>query len=204
MAGPRYWHPRLREAGEYLSRHGGAEGRDLIAALSRRRTIVAFAPIQGGFTLNALNVLLIESKLKPGALSDVALVLAHEACHVAQGFWTDSIAQELAAYQVEGRLAGRLAETAPDFARETGTGRWALRWAEPDSQSLSLDDAQRLLSRIPGPAGRLYACLPREQPRGLAAVRPALRQIAALTEPPIMAVVGRVWQARISPPGPLP
>ena len=56
--------------------------------------------VTGGFTLNFLNLILLQPPPANGAEAEFkrwVTILAHEACHIEQRFWVDSVEQEMGA-----------------------------------------------------------------------------------------------------------
>lgn len=160
-----------------LLRTSGPEGARLAAVLDTRRTRVWVTPrVSGGFTLNFLNTIFLQPPTgATGAdLRAWTTLLGHEAEHVDQRAWVDSIQQELRSYQAQARVA-----------RELGLDGGAIERAfegldpnSPDAQKLA--QAAMLTLFAGSPAAIVYAALPLLQPRGLTTVSAALRQLAAV------------------------
>ncbi len=170
-------HLALRHAFDALQ-NAGPRGRALAALLDARGTRVRIsARVAGGFTLNFINAIFLQPLRENASEFEFrqwVTILAHEACHIEQRFWVDSVEQEIRAYQTQCRVAQEL-----DI--DLGTLRAA--FAELDSASVQdQQTAQRALTSIffGAPAAIVYAALPLAQPRGLRAFIPACRQIAAV------------------------
>ena len=155
----------------------GPRGRALADLLAQRRTRIYISrAVVGGFTLNGLNAIWLQP-LREGA-SDIEFdywmtVLAHEACHIEQGFWVDSIVQEMRAYQTQCTVTAELnlplgavgvfADLHPEVPEQRVAARLAM---------LSLFAGQ--------PAAIVYAALPLMQPVRLGAILPGLRELVAV------------------------
>lgn len=159
-------------------RGAGDEGALLAQVLDAKKTRIAFSPlVAGGLTLNPLNAIFLQKSMEDyqGADFDVLVaLLAHEARHIEQGYWVDSIAQELCSYQTQVRIGAKLGL---DF----GPGFEELMTLK-DSR-VDLPKAQELIVGLfPGsPAQVLYEALDEEQPFGLIAIGSAIKQLRALS-----------------------
>ncbi len=164
----------------------GPRGRALANLLDERNTRVrVWNKIPGGITLNFLNLIILHPL--PTHASDAqykawVTLLAHEACHVEQKFWIDSVQQEMRAYATQAivgdELGIELAHIKHIFAN--------LNSENKEHQQHAQAALQKLFPRTP--AARVYAALPLKQPSGMRAIFPALRQIIALVR------AGRVRQ----------
>jgi hypothetical protein len=159
-------------------RNSGPCGRELAEELTRRKTRVWVTPkIFGGFTLNFINMIFIQP-LSPGASeSDFKAwvsLLGHEACHVKQKFWVDSVEQEIVAYTTQVQVGDELGIRL-DGLREAFSN---LNPKSPEHQRLA---KTALVELFPGqPAAIVYASLPLMQPTGIRAFLPALVELAAV------------------------
>lgn len=169
--------PQLRNALEMM-RNAGPRGRELGALLEQRATRVRLTPrVVGGFTLNFINTIFLQPLSQNASeweFRQWVTVLAHEACHVEQRHWVDSVQQEIIAYQAQCSVARELgidlvvlreafAALNPESAQDQAAGRAAM---------LSLFANQ--------PAAVVYASLPLAQPHGVRAIVPGVREIAAV------------------------
>ncbi len=169
--------PKLCDAFEVM-RNAGPCGRELGALLEQRATRVRISPrVVGGFTLNFINTIFLQPLSESASeweFRQWVTLLAHEACHVEQRHWVDSVQQEIKAYQTQCIVAKELgidlvvlreafAALNPESASDQAAGRAAM---------LSLFASQ--------PAAIVYAALPLAQPRGLRAIMPGAREIAAV------------------------
>jgi hypothetical protein len=169
--------PQLRAAFETM-RNAGQRGRELAALLHKRGTRARIsARVSGGFTLNFINTIFLQPPRENANESEFrrwVTLLAHEACHIEQGFWVDSVQQEIIAYQTQCRVAREL-------EIDLGTLHDAFEKLNP---ALASDQraAQFALTSIfyGAPAAVVYACLPLAQPRGARALWPGLRQMFAV------------------------
>ena len=154
--------------------------------MDQRETRVRVQPgLYGGFTLNIINTIFI-MPLKPDATTwdynAWVTLLGHEACHIEQRHWVDSVQQEIRAYATQAVVAQELS------IRITYLD--AFTHLNPDS----LDHQRLAQAALMGlfaatPAGIVYASLPLMQPFGLSAFLPALHEFTAviragLTKPP--------------------
>jgi len=169
--------PQLLEAHRAL-RGAGPRGRQLAEVLDERETRVRISTaIVGGFTLNFINTIFLQPPT-PGA-SDWdrkywITLLAHEACHVEQRYWVDSIQQEIRAYIAQGIVGDEL-------GIELGFIKHAFTNLNPDSIEHQRVAQAAMLSLFAGqPAAIVYASLPLLQPTGLRALGPALDELAAV------------------------
>jgi len=158
----------------------GPRGRELAGVLDRRGTHIRVTPeIYGGFTLNFINTIFI-MPLRPGA-SEIDFrywvsLLGHEACHVEQRFWVDSVEQEINAYATQARLA-----------QELGINLDYLKQAFSNLDPKSIEHQRRAQTALltlfaTTPAAIVYASLPLIQPQGLHAFVPAFRELAAVVQ----------------------
>ncbi|MCC7165197.1 MAG: hypothetical protein IT331_22045 [Anaerolineae bacterium] len=159
-------------------RNCGPRGRALADELDRRGTRVWVTPkIYGGFTLNFVNTIFIYPL--PANAGDTEFkywvtLLGHEACHVEQRYWVDSVEQEIHAYTAQSHVADELGVDL-SYIKD--------RFAHLDpSKPEDLKAAYEALLSLFGttPAGIVYASLPLLQPVQLHAVLPAARQLAAV------------------------
>jgi Putative metallopeptidase family (DUF6782) len=160
---------RLQKTFDALGRT--PRGAELARVLEQKKTFILLTPlISGGFTLNLVNTIALDSRQPDDYL---VTLLAHEACHVEQGFLVDSVQQELVSYRTQCEVANQVACNIGGMA-----GFAKFDPALPGD----LQAAQELMTSLFNgqPAAVLYAAMPLVQPRGLVAAMPALRQIAAL------------------------
>jgi hypothetical protein len=153
------------------------EGAELVRVVEKKRTRLAFsALVAGGISLNVLNAILIEKRFDNSTGSELQILIAlvaHEARHAQQGYWVDSIQQELRSYQTQVRVAEKL-------------GLQVFAPLEPllrlGESPADLSAAQDLITNLfPNtPAQTLYRALPNAQPTGFATFPAALRQLRAL------------------------
>lgn len=168
--------PELVQAHEAL-RAAGPRGKELAEVLDERGTRVRVVSwLYGGFTLNFLNTIFV-MPLKPDA-SDweykawVSL-LGHEACHVQQRHWVDSIQQEIIAYTTQVIVGDELGINLQSFRDAFAN----LNPASPQHQRLA---QAAMLGLFAGtPAGVIYASLPLWQPNGWGAIVPGVKEGAA-------------------------
>ena len=162
----------------YTLQASGPRGRELADILARRHTrVVVTRRVTGGLTLNFLNTIFLQplrAEANDAEYKGWVCLLAHEACHIEQKFWIDSIQQEMRAYASQARVAQELGIDLGVIQRVFGN-------LNPD-RAADQNIARAELSRLFGqtPAGIVYASLPLGQPVGLYALVPALRQITAL------------------------
>lgn len=170
--------PELNNAYETL-RASGPRGKELADALDARGTRVRVVSwLYGGFTLNFINTIFL-MPLGPDA-SDwdykawVSL-LGHEASHVQQQYWVDSIQQEIVAYTAQVVVGDELGINLQSYRDAFAN----LNPKSPPHQRLAQSAMLGLFAGTP--AGVVYAALPLFQPKGSAAIVPALREgVAAL------------------------
>jgi hypothetical protein len=165
-----------RKAYETL-RASGPRGRELADVLGQRGTRVRVQPgLYGGFTLNIINTIFI-MPLKPDTTdwdyNSWVTLLGHEACHVEQRYWVDSVQQEIRAYATQAVVAEELTIRIPYLDAFTH-----LNADSPNHQRLAQAALMGLFAATP--AGLLYGALPLIQPTGLSACVPALHQFTAL------------------------
>lgn len=177
---PRFGHSDLEKI--YAALQGAApRGRELTEILARRNTTLRFAPIVGGFTLNFINTVFLQplpARYAPDDFNYWATLLAHEACHVEQGFFVDSVEQEIRAYLAQCQVAVELGMVNHSFinALQQAVGNVNLAHAE------ELSAARQALSNLFGnqPATMFYNALPLAQPRGMAAIVAAAIELRVL------------------------
>lgn len=168
---------QLRDAFDAL-RNAGPRGRALAACLEERGTRARISSrLTGGFTLNFINTVFLQplrAEADEFAFRQWVTLLAHEASHIEQRFWVDSVAQEIRAYQTQCRVAQEL-------EIDLGTLREAFASLDPDAPQ-DQRTAQRVLTSLffGTPAAIVYAALPLAQPRGVRAIVPACREILAV------------------------
>lgn len=168
--------PELNQAYEAL-RTSGPTGKELAGVLDERGTRVwVVSWLYGGFTLNFLNTIFI-MPLRPNATDwdykAWVSLLGHEACHVQQRHWVDSIQQEIIAYTAQVIVGDELGINLQSYRDAFAN----LNPASPQHQRLA---QAAMLGLFAGtPAGVVYAALPLFQPNGWAAVVPALHEGAA-------------------------
>lgn len=161
--------------------NSGARGGELAQVLDRKSTNVKFISwLVGGFTLNLINTIFLQP-LSPSyddaTFKYEVTLLAHEACHVQQGFIVDSLEQEARAYLAQAQVADELG-LKNDFIE-----RLRAAFANVNLQAADeLDEGRRALVALLGnqPATMLYKVLPVFQPTGLRAIGPAIREVTTL------------------------
>ncbi|MBI4673957.1 MAG: hypothetical protein HY741_20110 [Chloroflexi bacterium] len=169
--------PKLRDALDVL-RNAGLRGGELAALLDARATRVRIsARVVGGFTLNFINTIFLQPLAHNADDFEFrrwVTLLAHEACHIEQRYWVDSVEQEIRAYQAQCRVADEL-------GIDLGAFRDAFAKLNPDSAQDQQTGQTAMLSMFFGqPAAVVYASLPLSQPRGLRAILPGVREIIAV------------------------
>lgn len=164
--------PALQEAFEVM--RSTQVGKELGKAVRRRRGrfIVDPTPLLGraSITFNFLRLTVIGPEVA-GSDQLISLVesVAHEASHLAQGYWSDSFEQEYRAFVDTARVLHEL-------GYEDSLG-----WT-PDLWGLPLEEAARRIQRL-FPEHPLYGqrvVIPLEQKRGWRALWPLLKQAWAL------------------------
>ncbi len=170
-------HPDALRAFQVLQ-NAGPRARELAKVLDERRTRVRVTPkIYGGFTLNFINTIFLMPLRADASDWDFkawASLLAHEACHVEQTFWIDSVQQEIRAYTAQAFVGDEL-------GIDLGYIKHAFANLNPDSSEHQRLAQAALLSLFGStPAGIVYASLPLMQPLGVHAFVPAMRQLAAV------------------------
>jgi hypothetical protein len=156
----------------------GTLGADLTTAINQRGTRVIFSSlISGGFTLNVINTIFVDPHLQdPNSFDLLVCTLAHECSHVQQGYWVDSVQQELVAYQTEARMADTLNY---DYGKQLFGKFLALDPTNPQN----LDTALQYILDLAGgsvPTQTIYKSLPKFQPTGAADnMKAALAQLSA-------------------------
>jgi len=150
-------------------------GKELGEAVRHRhgRFIVDPTPLLGraSITLNFLRLAVIGAEVTRGE-QFISLVesVAHEAAHLAQGYWSDSFEQEYRAFVSAARVL-----------HELGC-QDSFGWA-PDLWELPLEEAAQRIQRL-FPDHPLYgqqAMIPLKQKRGWQALWPLLKQAWALS-----------------------
>ncbi len=176
---PRFGSPELIELYNTLE-SSEPRGHELAAVLERRNTRIRFAPIVGGFTLNFINTVFLQP-LPPEHSQEVfkywVALLAHEACHVEQGFYVDSVQQEVRAYLAQCQVAQELG-LVDAFVEALLKACQNVDLTQPDQLSAARRAIDDLLG--PQPATMLYEALPVLQPTGFRAIIPALVELRAL------------------------
>lgn len=159
-------------------RNSGPRGKKLAEEMETRRTRVWVTPkIYGGFTLNFINTIFIYPL--PATANETEFkywvtLLGHEACHVEQRYWVDSVEQEINSYTAQACVADEL-KVDLSYIKD----RFAhLNPKSTQDQQTAYQALQTLFGTTP--AGTVYASLPLWQPVRLQAFRPALRQLAAV------------------------
>jgi hypothetical protein len=173
--------PDLQEALEAVL--STPTGRELVEAVRRRhgRFIVDPTSLLDGasITLNVLRLAVIGADVvRAGQFVTLVESVAHEAAHLAQGYWTDSFEQEYRAFVSAARVLHEL-----DYQDSFG-------WT-PDLWELPLEIAAQRIQRL-FPDHPLYgqrAAIPLEQRTGWWALGPIIRQAWALAR---SAIMGRV------------
>lgn len=165
--------PELKQAHESL-RAAGPRGKELADLLDERGTRVwVVSWLYGGFTLNFLNSIFV-MPLRPNAddwdYKAWVSLLGHEASHVQQRYWIDSIQQEIIAYRTQVVVGDELGINLQSY-------RDAFANLDPNSRQHQRLAQAALLGLFAGtPAGIVYASLPLWQPRGLDAVAPGFKE----------------------------
>ncbi len=158
--------------------NAGPRARELAAVLDERRTRVRVTKkIVGGLTLNFVNTIFLQPLRTQPSDFDFKFwvsLLAHEACHVEQKYWIDSVQQEIRAYATQAIVAAEL-------GIDLGYLKHAFANLNPDSPNHQRL-AQAALASLFGntPAGIVYASLPLRQPNGIHTFIPALRELEAI------------------------
>ncbi len=170
--------PELKQAHQAL-RAAGPRGKELADLLDERGTRVwVVSWLYGGFTLNFLNSIFV-MPLRPNATDwdykAWVSLLGHEASHVQQRHWVDSIQQEIIAYRTQVIVGDELGIDLRQY-------RDAFANLNPRSKQHQRLAQAAMLGLFAGtPAGMVYAALPLWQPKGWSAVMPALHEgVAAL------------------------
>ncbi len=169
--------PQLQRAYDTL-RQSGARGAELAAVLDRHRTRVRVSrALAGGFTLNLINTVFLQP-LAPHssehAYKQWVTLLAHEACHVEQRYWVDSVQQEMRAYQAQCMIAREL-------GADLGFICSVFPNLDPDREEHRVQARAALVSLFVGqPAAIVYASLPLLQPTGVRAITAGARELAAV------------------------
>lgn len=156
----------------------GTFGNELCQAIDQRNTRVIYSNlISGGFTLNVINTIFIDPHLQDPFYADfLVCTLAHECCHVQQGYLVDSVQQELIAYQCEAKIAEAIGY---DYGKQLFGKFLAL---DPKNAK-DLDTALSYIIDLAGgsvPTQTIYKSLPRFQPTGFADnAAAAIKQLSA-------------------------
>jgi hypothetical protein len=155
----------------------GPRGRKLAAEMERRGTRVWVTPrIQGGLTLNFINSIFImplPANATERTWNTWVSLLAHEACHIEQRFWVDSVEQEMIAYRTQVQVGDELGVDL------SGWNVFAtLNPKDPQDQLCARAALLTLFANTP--AAMVYASLPLAQPRRLRAIMPGARELAAV------------------------
>jgi hypothetical protein len=161
-----------------MMRNAGPRGRELAGVLDARGTRVRISgTLLGGFTLNFLNLILLQPpdvNAGDAAFRAWVTILAHEACHVEQGFWVDSIQQELRAYVTQCQVALELGVTLAVLPDVFGK-------IDPNSAEQQEIGQRAMLTLFAGQSAALvYAALPLAQPERWRAILPAFGEILAV------------------------
>jgi hypothetical protein len=156
--------PRLQRA--YLLAASTKEGRPGHEKSRDKRVSYKVSNIvsQAGFTVNALRMVFIAQDLMP--LDKNSNLVAHEASHVEQGFWSDSLEQEVEAYRTAAEVMKELKERGDIDVEDADPGGWSRL-----SQKAAEDKVRDMKSLAP-----LYGMIPRKQKRGGADRRELIRQ----------------------------
>jgi hypothetical protein len=156
--------PALRQAFERLNQTNGVCA-ELAAAVSSRGTLILALPfVRGALTLNALNTIVLESRLCDHGPSEVVVsLLAHECSHIQQAHLIDSIQQELAAY----RAAARVAEALNLKHEKDRLGRALILDGTSRKDLEEARDWILKLAESSPPTQTIYRRLPLYQPAGI-------------------------------------
>ena len=101
-------------------------------------------------------------------------LLGHEACHVEQRFWVDSVEQEINAYTTQACLGDELGINL-NYLKQAFSN---LNPKSVEHQRIAHTALITLFANTP--AAIVYASLPLIQPKGLKAFVPATRELAAV------------------------
>ena len=149
-------------------------GWELGQAVCRRRGRFIVDPTRllgsASMTLNFLRLALIGHEVvAAGGLMSLVESVAHEASHLAQGYWSDSFEQEYKAFV-----------SAAQVLHELGY-RDSFGWT-PDLWNLPLEEAARRIQELSPthPLYGLHAVIPLRQRKGWQAVGPLFRQVWAV------------------------
>jgi hypothetical protein len=119
---------------------------------------------QAGFTVNALRTVFIAQDLMPLNEDSLVELLAHEASHAEQGFWSDSLEQEVKAFRTGAQVKEEL--KARGDADHGDTAGWlSLRALEAENRVRDMKLGTRL-----------YGMIPRRQKKAWADKRELVRQ----------------------------
>ena len=119
---------------------------------------------QAGFTVNVLRTVLIAQDLMP--LDKNSNLVAHEASHVQQGFWSDSLEQEVRAYKTAAEVMKELKERGDIDVEDADPGGWS---------RLNEKEAERKVRDMKSLAP-IYGMIPCKQKEGWADKRELIRQ----------------------------
>ncbi len=121
-----------------------------------------------GFTVNALKMVYIAQDILERKDDVLVEIVAHEASHAAQGFWSDSLEQERTAYKTAARVMEDLkARGEASFGDRSG-------WLRMD------DDAAEERVKKMGEHVHLYGEIPKKQPTCWADKIAMIRQLGFL------------------------
>lgn len=158
--------------------NSGTRGCELANLLDQRGTHVRVTnKIVGGFALNFINTIFLQTLRADASEWEFkawVTLLAHEACHIEQNFWADSIQQEIRAYKTQAAVGDEL-------GIDLGYIKQAFADLNPENAEHQRLARAAMLNLFAGtPAGIVYASLPLIQPIGVRAILPALGEIATL------------------------
>jgi hypothetical protein len=141
-------HPKLQRA--YLLAASTDAGRDghITSRDVRAGYRLAGFLSKAGFTVNAINTVFLADDLDLTADCNLASLIAHEASHIRQRYWSDSLRQEADAYRVGARVMRELQDRG--VKRCSGTSDWlTLDDEQAKDKVLSLKDRAPLYGMIP-------------------------------------------------------
>ena len=120
---------------------------------------------RSGFTVNALRIVFIaQDLLSPSDKETLIEIIAHEASHIEQGWWSDSVKQEVEAYRRGATVMQELKQ-----AGKVSTGG-------DDAWLAADDEIAEMKLREKKALAPLYGVIPSEQPQGWADKWEAVRQ----------------------------
>lgn len=156
--------PKLHQA--YLMAASTESGRLGHEASRKRRAGYKVAGFlsKAGFTVNAINTVFIASDVNFKAVCNLAGLVAHEASHIEQRWWSDSLMQEVKAYKSGARVLKELKERGEARCGDEGN------WIDLDEEEAK-DEVLKLESQAP-----IYGMIPRNQKTGLADKAEMMRQ----------------------------